>query len=228
MKSDHIGLRALEAAQLPIAIGDVAMGCTMKSVAPDLMAPVQLIRDRIKVGMLRQRLVKRGVEDSDLGQSCPEDVSRGADAFDISRIVQRRKIDAAFNAAHDFVVDQHRVRKLLATMHHSMTDRVNISHAADSFDAGFFAADPMHNQIDGRARIAERGGRLLRRTFARSQRYQGFAADAFDFTPRQATISLLFDLLQIRFDQLELDGRAAAIEYQYVHDDSLKVVAASG
>ena len=55
-----------DAGELAPAIGDVAMRRAVEAVSPDLVAPVQLIRNRVEVRAFGNRVVERGVEHGDV------------------------------------------------------------------------------------------------------------------------------------------------------------------
>ena len=66
------------------------------------MAAIELVRERVEVSIIRQRLMKRRVEDGDLWETCAEDLARRRDASDVGRIMERRKLDAIFDAVIAF------------------------------------------------------------------------------------------------------------------------------
>src|SRR5918999_4580615 len=103
----------------------------MKAVPSHSIAAIELIRQRIQEGMVRQGLMKCCVKHGDLWQAFAKQCPRGSDAFDVRRIVQWRQVDAVFEAANDFVVYQHRSGETFAAMHDAMADRLNIGDASD-------------------------------------------------------------------------------------------------
>ena len=55
-----------DAGQLPPAVRDVAMRRAVKAVPPHLVPAIQLIRNRVQVGLLGHRVVERGIEHRDV------------------------------------------------------------------------------------------------------------------------------------------------------------------
>src|ERR1035438_2635864 len=97
MKCDDVGLLPRQFAQSAVAKRNVAMRGSMKAVAADAVTPVKGIGQGVKESVLRDRMVKRGIEHGHLGNILAEEFSRSHDALDVVGIVQRRKIDAVFN-----------------------------------------------------------------------------------------------------------------------------------
>src|ERR1043166_6716051 len=98
------------------------------------MTPIELIRQRVKISVLRQRLMKRRVENRNLRQRSAEHSTRRENALDVCGIVQRREFDAVFDAAQHFVGYQDRARETFATVDHAMSDGVNEGHAVYASD----------------------------------------------------------------------------------------------
>src|SRR5437868_13631078 len=104
------------------------------------MAAIELVRDRVEVSVVWERLMKRRVEDSGLRQSYAKDLARRHDAFNVRRIMERREINALFNAAQDFVCDQDRMCEPLAAVHNAMPNRLHVRDALHFSDARRFRA----------------------------------------------------------------------------------------
>src|SRR6185295_10126396 len=99
--------------------------------------------------------MKRRIEHRDLGEARSEEFAGGLNAFDVSRIVQRRKLDAIFDAAQDFVVDQNRMSKTLAAVNHAVSDGVNVGDAVYAVDAGGVRCRPSNNEVNGRSHVSK-------------------------------------------------------------------------
>src|SRR5689334_15907384 len=66
VKRDHICLIGSEVPDLTIAIGDIAMRCSVKTVTTSSITAIELIRNRVEICAFRKRLMKRGIEHRDL------------------------------------------------------------------------------------------------------------------------------------------------------------------
>ena len=67
MERDDVGLFARQSSHCTIAESDIAMRDTMKSVSPDAVPTVKMIRDGIQVSLLGKRMMKGSVEHRHLG-----------------------------------------------------------------------------------------------------------------------------------------------------------------
>jgi hypothetical protein len=131
--------------------------------------------------------------------------------------MQRRKLNAILYAAQNFVIDQDGMGETLAAVDDAMAHGIDIRNASDFADAGILRASPAQYQIDSRARVPERSRRSLRRAPFSAERNNRLAADALDQAAREPPVAILRDALQIRFDQLKLNRRAAAIKDENDH-----------
>ncbi len=108
--------------------------------------------------MLGKCLMKGGIEDRDLGHACTKTRARCCDALDICRIMKWRKLDAISDATQDFIANQRRDLEVLATMHHSMPNRVNISDTIHGADPRFRGNNPTQDHFNGRTGVPDRRG----------------------------------------------------------------------
>ena len=90
------------------------MRSAVKTVAADFVAAVKLVGKRVKKRFFGQSLVKSRIENSDLRDAFTENFDGGANSFDVRRIMQRRKFDAIFDAAQNFVSNNYRFGKAFA------------------------------------------------------------------------------------------------------------------
>src|SRR5215831_6695353 len=102
-------------------------------------------------------------------------------------------------------------------MHDPMSHRVNLGHAAELRQAGIWRYGPTQDEVNCRARIANRFGSAPRGLAFSCKRDNAGAANAFKQTMRQALVGVLFDAFKISRNNLEFDRRTAAVKYQYVH-----------
>ena len=94
--------------------------------------------------------MKSRVENGDLRQTRAECLAGGGNAFDVRRIMQRRKLDAVFDAAQNFVGNQCRFGKFFAAVNDSMPDGVNIGKAFDFVNSRLVRSNPPDNRFNRR------------------------------------------------------------------------------
>ena len=134
------------------------MRCAVKTVAADFVAAIKLIRQRVEKRFFGQSLVKRRVENGDLRQTRAENFAGGVNASDIRRIMERRKLDAVFDAAQNFVGNQCRFGKFFAAVNDAMPDGVNVREAFYLVNFGSVGGNPPDNRFDRRFYIPHRRG----------------------------------------------------------------------
>ena len=126
MQREDVGLVASKAAQLSIAVRDIAVRSTVKTVATHAMLFVQPIGDRVDVGVFGKSVMKGRVEDGDLRERRSEIFAGSTDACKTCRIVERSKLDALFDIGDYFVIDQDRFGEQFCTVDDAMADGVNL------------------------------------------------------------------------------------------------------
>ncbi len=110
---------------LPRAQGDVAVRGPVEAVAPDTVLGVHLPRQAVDEGVAGHRLMKRRVKDRHVG-IVGQELPRGANAQQVRGIVQWRQLAEAVDGLLHLFVDQHRMREILASMHHAVADRADL------------------------------------------------------------------------------------------------------
>ena len=120
------------------AQGDVVMRCAVEAVTADALLLVELVGQAVKVGVSRQRVMERRVEDRDMGHGGKQ-TAHLANAGDHHRIVQRRERIERFDFREQFVGDERAFREFLAAVHDAMDDQTHFTCAAD--DAGLLRAE---------------------------------------------------------------------------------------
>jgi hypothetical protein len=108
VKGDDIGLRSRQSPQSTIAKGDVPMGRSVESVAPNAVAPIEMMRDGIQVSLLGNGMMERRIENCYLGDGFTKEFARRHDAFNIVGIVEGREIDAVFDSLYHLIVNDSR------------------------------------------------------------------------------------------------------------------------
>ena len=101
------------------------MGDAMKSVTVDPMFASQIEIDRISGSPGRDRAVESRIEDCDHRNARSHHSARTLDPRDACRVMQRRQFGQAIDRGQDLPVDSDRLVKLFASMHHSMSDRLD-------------------------------------------------------------------------------------------------------
>src|SRR6266481_2405764 len=104
--------------------------------------------------------MKRSIKDSHLRQSVAEHFSGSNDPFDVCWIMERRQLDAVFDATQHGIVNCHRLSETFPTMDHTVPNSMNIRDALNLRDASF-RARPTHYELDCRPGIAEFGSGSL-------------------------------------------------------------------
>src|ERR1043165_3082824 len=84
VKRDQVCLFASQIADLAITICNVAMRCSVKTVATNSITAIILIRDCVEIRAFGKRLMKRGIEHSDLRQPWPEQIFCRVNSFEVS------------------------------------------------------------------------------------------------------------------------------------------------
>ena len=190
----------------------------MKAVAANLVPPVPLIRQRVKVRVVGQRLVKRRVEDRDLREPRAEDLARRLYAADVRGVVQRRELYAVLYPAQHVFRNRDRMREVLAAVHDPVPDRVNVRHAPHGLNPRIGRRHPTQDCLDGRPRVAHRRGRTPRLRVPHAESQNRLAPDALNAPPRQTLVRVPRDAIQVRRDNLKLDGRTPAVQNENIHD----------
>ncbi len=106
MKCDDVGLLSSKSAKRAVAESYVTMRSAVKSVAANAVAAIEVIWNGVEIRVIRNRMVKRCIEDCDLRSFAAERFSRRGDSFQVIRIMQRREIDSLFEAFQDSFIDQ--------------------------------------------------------------------------------------------------------------------------
>ena len=115
--------------QLPRASARVAEARAMETVsANSLIDPPA--RAGVARGSIRERAVNGCVKNGKLRLIFAEKLPRHANAGEVARVMQRRKIDAAFDRCFHIGGHAHRFAKLGATMHNAMADHINLLRLA--------------------------------------------------------------------------------------------------
>ena len=101
--------------------GDVTVTGPVKSIAAHMMLLVIFVRQRIQISVLRQSLVKRGIEHRDV-REIRKSRPRRADASHVRWIVERGQRRALVDLRQGRIIDPHACGKFFAAMHHPVAD----------------------------------------------------------------------------------------------------------
>jgi hypothetical protein len=143
-------LQALEGAlhELRGAMSDIVVGGPVEAIPPDPELFIESVREAVYERQGRDRLMKGGVEDPDLGGAGKQGFA-GLDALQVVRVVQRRELDAFPDGGLDLLGDQGRFRKILAAMDDTVADAVDLAFVPD--DAVLGMEQQGEDYLDGDA-----------------------------------------------------------------------------
>ena len=216
MQRDDFGGVARPSGELTVAIRDIAMRRAMKAIASHAVPPVKLVRYGIDVRGLRQAVMERGVEHSDLWNAGSERRARRRDTAQVVRVVQRREFDQFLEAAPHVVIYARRVGEALAAVHDAVPHGFDLADLRDR-DAGFVARQPGDDVLDSSRVVADGRGAFHRPAAGCFQRHDGFATDAIELAAGQAPVARLGDGRAVRVDELELERRRADVQDENDH-----------
>ncbi len=212
-----ISILPWQIANRAIAITHVSVGDAVEAVAADPVAQVEMIRNRVQIRALRQRVVKRRIENRHLRNPRAQQLAHRANSPEIRGIVQGGEVDAIFDSAHNLVGNEDGIRKKFTAVHHAMSDRVNVTHTLDFRNTRLGRCDPADDEIERAGNIFQGGGKFLPGAVAFLHGDDGFGADTLDLAAQQANVLILADPLKIGGDDLKLQAGASGIDDQNVH-----------
>jgi hypothetical protein len=131
VKAYDIGLLTREIPNGAIAVRHEPVGNAVETIPANPVTQVEVIWNRVQIGALRQGVVKRRIKYRDLRNLRAQQFAYRANSPKIRGIVQGSEVDAILDSRYHFVGDQDGIRKRFAAVHHSMSDRVDVSHALD-------------------------------------------------------------------------------------------------
>src|SRR5689334_21773178 len=105
------------------------MGYAMEAVPPNLVAEIEVIRNRVQKRSLRQRVMECRIKYGDLRNLRSQQFAHGANSPKIRWVMQGCEVDAVLDSCHHCVGDQNRIRKSLATVYDSTAYRVDVRYA---------------------------------------------------------------------------------------------------
>lgn len=143
---DHLQLFDRLARHLGGTAADVEMAGAVETVAADVVATVEQVRQTVEVGEIRQCAVEGCVEHTHHGCLLHQTLA-GDDSLDVRRVVQRRKIDRIVEDVHHFLVDLHRAGEGFATVDDTVPNSVNLATVFD--DTVVWAEQNRKDVLDG-------------------------------------------------------------------------------
>src|SRR5262245_63794453 len=111
--------------------------------------------------MLRKCLMECGIENGNLRKRLAQGRACRNDTLNVSRIVQRRELDAVFDAAQYLICYQHRAGETFPTMDHPMSNRMNVSDTVDFRDSRLRRDGPTKNHLHCRTRVTDWFGKAF-------------------------------------------------------------------
>jgi hypothetical protein len=148
--------------------------------------------------------MKRGIEHSDLRNAGTDDGARGGDSAEIVRIVKRCEVDKLFELAAYLIIDAHRLTEALSSMHDAMSNRLDLSNAADRH-AGFLAREPADDVFDCGGMVANGVRAPDTLAILRRQRENCLTANSFHLSASKLQVGSIRNGRFISADQLEFD-----------------------
>ena len=112
------------------SLGDVAMRGAVGAVLADGVLLVQLVGQRVHVGLRRNGLEERGVEDGHHGLA-GHLLAAGLDAHERGLVVQRRELRQLVDLGNDIVIDEHGAIEVLAALHYAVPHGVDVVQRVD-------------------------------------------------------------------------------------------------
>ena len=106
------------------------MAGSMEAVAADLVFLIVFIGKAVQIGLFRHGLMERRIEHHRHGHA-GHDRLAGADADQVGRIVQRRKVAAGLDPLNHLFVHQDGAGEALSAVHHTVSHRVDLGKGAD-------------------------------------------------------------------------------------------------
>src|SRR5215467_11708836 len=107
----------------------------MESVTTNVVARIEVIRQRIEIGVVRHGLVEGRIKYGHFGHFRAEELPRGSNGCKVIGVVKRRQVNAFFDAIQYFVRNQSRIAEKFTSMNHAMSDRLYILEGVDLGDS---------------------------------------------------------------------------------------------
>src|SRR3954471_10924636 len=142
------------------------------------------------------------IENRDLRDISAQQIPGCNDSLYIVRIVQWRKIDALLDTLEHPIVDQSGYMEKLAAMHHAVSDCMYVAGTLDFLYAGPIGCEEPDQVIQSRVHIVQRRSDCACRFLTIPNPENGLSADVFYFSPAEAIVLVVFDLLWIGRDNL--------------------------
>ncbi len=127
MHNDGVDVRTLFAMELCIARDGVLVSNSVETIAPDIVFPGELVRNRIVCRIFWHAVMKGRIEHRGHRRRRSENLSRRANAADGGWIMQRCELAERFKFADDFVIYGNGRAKFLAAMHDPMAGGVGMA-----------------------------------------------------------------------------------------------------
>ena len=189
--------------------GDIFVARPVEAVAADAVLLIVLLRQRIQIGLRGHGLMEGGIEYRHHRGVRHQSAAR-KDSGQICRIVQRCKIGDLTDALDHVIIDERRLRELLAAVHDAVSHRTDLGQRLH--DAALRVRDGIENQADGLLMILDLGLRL------------DFPAMIADVLIGDGAVNadalaqaLCKDAAVVGINDLKLQRRTAAVDHQNVH-----------
>ena len=181
----------------------------MEAIAADLVLGIGVIGQGVNKGFLGHGLAPGGIEHRHHGHA-GHDLHAAPDAHQVGGVVEGAQGYALFDGGQHVVVDDHGLGELLAAMEHPMAHRVDLVHALHHAD--ILVRQGFQHHADGL-------GMILHVLF----KHVGILARGLVGQLRAVDADALAKPLgdnraAVHVDELILQGRAACVDDQYLHN----------
>src|ERR1700756_1919852 len=189
----------------------------MKSVTPNSMPAVEVIRNRIQICLFRNRMMERRVKYRNLRDVAAKKFLRRQNSLHVVRIMQWRQIDTTLDPLEDSIINQCRFLEQLPAVHDTVTDGMYLGRTLDLGNSRAFRCNEPEQVIQSRTHVPQRRCQSLSGLLAIADLNDRLATDPLNFPAQNAVVLKRFNLLEVGGNDLKLQAGTSGIKYQYVH-----------
>ena len=131
MTSDDFLSYRIYTQEFAYTFGHVTMRCSVEAITTHTILFIQFVRDSIHVSIIRHSLMESRIEYTYL-RNIRKNSRNCIHTFQVSRIVKRSQIIASCKSLQHFFVQQYRFAETFASVHHTVTYRINLIQRFDS------------------------------------------------------------------------------------------------
>src|ERR1700756_5718151 len=198
----------------------------MKSVTPNSMPAVKMIRNRIQICLFRNRMMERRVKYRNLRDVAAKKFLRRQNSLHVVRIMQWRQIDTTLDPLEDSIINQCRFLEQLPAVHDTVADGMYLGRTLDLGNSRAFRCNEPEQVIESRTHVPQRRRQSLSGLLAITDLNDRLAPDPLDPPPQNTVVFIRLDLLEVGGNDLKLQAGTTRIQHQYVHRSRLIFTAA--